>query len=493
VLFQALNLTKSYPGVTALDGVSLDVAAGEVVGLIGENGAGKSTLIKIAAGLTQPDEGELRVDGRAVRVADAGQAAELGIGIIHQELNNLDNLDVAGNVMFGREPLRLRFLIDRAELERRAVAALRRLGLELDPRTPLRNLSVASQQLVEIAKALSLDARLLIMDEPTSSLTAGETETLLCIVEDLRRHGVGIIYVSHRLGEVQRVADRVVGLRDGRNAGELRRDQINHEAMVRLMVGRDLTKASAEPKLCGNPRLIVQSLRTRRYPRHTIDFQVCAGEIVGVAGLVGAGRSEVARSIFGVDDRLEGRVSIDAQLIPPGDPSRAIAAGLFLAPEDRRKEGVLTTMTIRENVSLPSLHEYSRGGLVSRKKETKTASEMRDRLRIKAPSIESTVKDLSGGNQQKVVLAKWLAMRPKCLIFDEPTRGIDIGARFEIYELMRTLANEGVAILMISSDMEEVLAMSDKIVVMREGALTGTLSRAEASEEAIMSLAVASA
>lgn len=488
-MIEARGITKRYPGVVALENVDFSVGAGEVVGLIGENGAGKSTMIKVLGGLTAPDAGEIRVDGNLVTIRSSAEATRLGIGVIHQELNNLDNLDVAGNVLLGREPRRLG-LIDRPECARRASAFLRRLGLDIPPGTPLRRLSIAQQQMVEIAKALSLEARVLIMDEPTSSLTAAETACLMEVVEDLRTQGVGIVYVSHRLGEVTRLADRVVAFRDGRNAGTLAKREIETQAMVRLMVGRDIERERARSFESKPARLVVKDLITARYPQSEVSIVVGAGEIVGLAGLVGAGRSELARAIYGVDPRLGGSVSLDGKALPPRRPDASIRAGLFLAPEDRRKEGLVTLMSVQQNVTLPSLPQYARAGWVRGSAEREAAQQMRDRLGIKTPRLDAAVRNLSGGNQQKVVLAKWLAMSPRCLIVDEPTRGIDIGARSEIYGLLRNLAREGVAILMISSDMEEVLGLSDRIVVMHEGRVTGQVCSTDASEEAVMSLAV---
>ncbi len=489
-MLEARGLVKRYPGVTALGGVDFSVGPGEVVALLGENGAGKSTLIKTLGGLQQPDEGTLVLEGKEVRIANAAEATRLGIAVIHQELNNLDNLDVAGNVFLGREPTRFG-LLDRRAMEAGTRAHLGALGLAVEPSAPLRDLSIAQQQLVEIAKALSLDAKYLVMDEPTSSLTAGETATLLRVVADLRAKGVGIVYVSHRLDEVKVCADRAVVFRDGKNAGALAKEELTTENMVRLMVGRDVAREVGRPYEARESRLVVRGLRTKRFPQHEIAFEVGRGEIVGVSGLVGAGRTEVAQSIFGVHPRVAGTVTIDGEEVRAGSPKEAIRRGLYLAPEDRRREGVLTTMTVRENITMPAMERYSSVGLISRPKENVVANAMRDRLRIKAPTVESAVRGLSGGNQQKVVLAKWLSLDPKVLIFDEPTRGIDIGARSEIYALMRGLAEDGAAILMISSDMEEILGLSDRIVVMREGRLTGVLTRDEASEESVMRLAVA--
>ncbi len=489
-MLEVRGLVKRYPGVTALSGVDFSVGSGEVVALIGENGAGKSTLIKIAGGLVAPDDGEILIDGRPVTLNGAADATRLGIGLIHQELCNLDNLDIAGNVFLGREPTKFGFIVDKAEMLRRTQEYLELLGLSLSPDTPLSSLSIAQQQMVEIAKALSLEAKVLIMDEPTSSLTAAETETLLKVVSDLRARGVGVVYVSHRLDEVKRLADRVVALRDGSNAGSLSKAQITTEQMVRLMVGRDLEKVPARPECAGLCCLDVAHLRTRRYPQHEVSLKVCKGEIVAIAGLVGSGRTELAQSIFGVEPRLGGTVALDGVQIPPNSPKSSIESGLYLAPEDRRHEGLITSMCVRENITLPSVPKFASGGLIQKGKESAVAQEMKDKLGIKTPNVESKVSGLSGGNQQKVVLAKWLSLSPKCLIFDEPTRGIDVGARAEIYSLMRELADQGVAILMISSDMEEVLAVSDRIIVMHEGKVSGEISRAQASEEAVMQLAV---
>jgi ribose transport system ATP-binding protein len=368
---------------------------------------------------------------------------------------------------------------------------LAQLGLSISPDTPVAGLSIAQQQLVEIAKALSLNARALIMDEPTSSLTLAETSRLHEIVGALRAQGVGVIYISHRLGEVRAVADRAVVLRDGANVGSLSRDELTHDNMVRLMVGRDIAAQTHSARTSGREnRLRIEGLRTRRYAHKTVSFEVSRGEILGVAGLVGAGRSEVAQAIFGVEQPLAGQILVDGSAIQIADPTAAIRHGLFLVPEDRRTAGLVVEFSVRENVTLPALHRYATHGLVSVAKEGVAASAICSQLHVKASSIETQTANLSGGNQQKVVLAKWLALGPKVLIVDEPTRGIDVGAKAEIYTLLRALAEAGVAIVMISSDMEEILNMSDRVAVMHEGAITGTLARAECSEERIMTLAV---
>jgi ribose transport system ATP-binding protein len=464
-----------------------------VVALLGENGAGKSTLMKIVGGIEQPDSGDVLVDGARVVMRDVHTATALGIAFIHQELNLLDNLDVAGNVLLGREPTRwgaLR-LIDRAKMRGAVRPYLDRLGLDVSPETPMAALSIAQQQLVEIAKALSLDARLLIMDEPTSSLTLAETARLHGVVTGLRQRGVAVIYITHRLGEVQAIADRAVVLRDGANAGALAREHLTHDEMIRLMVGRELEIGSRSTEAPPRPdHFRVDGLRTRRYPQHAVSLAVGRGEILGIAGLVGAGRSEVARAIFGIEPKLAGTVTLDGTVLTLDEPADAIRHGVFLVPEDRRSSGLVVDFSIRENVSLPALGRYARHGLVSDAQEREAVGAVCRQLQVKAPSIEVKAATLSGGNQQKVVLAKWLALAPRVLIVDEPTRGIDVGAKAEIYRLLRDLAREGVTIVMISSDMEEILHLSDRVAVMHEGRVTGVLEHGDCTEQRIMTLAV---
>jgi ribose transport system ATP-binding protein len=487
------GVTKRFPGVLALDSVSLQISQGEVLGLIGENGAGKSTLMKILGGIHQPDAGTILIDGRPISIGDVSQSNALGLGLIHQELNVLGNLDVGANIFLGREPLwggPLK-LIDRKKIRRDAEPFMRKLGLKISPTAPMRNLSLAQQQMVEIAKALSQNARLIIMDEPTSSLTLTETQRLLETIGDLKRQGVGIIYISHRLGEVQLCADRVEVLRDGRNAGALAREQISHDRMIRLMVGRDLKSMYvAGAGDAGHGGLEVRNLVTRANPLRRISFTAHRGAILGVAGLVGAGRSEMAQAVFGVDPPLAGEILLDGAPLKIASPRDAIAAGIFLVPEDRRQTGLLVEMNIRENITLPGLQACTRWGMIQRKQERNIARQQADTLQLRAPNLEIKARNLSGGNQQKVVVAKWLALKPQVLIVDEPTRGIDVGAKAEVYRLLRALADSGVAVIMISSDMEEVLAVSDRIAVMHEGAISGFLSRPEFSEEAVMRLAV---
>ena len=492
-LLQLREIQKRFAGVHALRGVSLEVYAGEIVALLGENGAGKSTLMNVVGGVQQPDSGEILVDGARVVMRDVHTATALGIGFIHQELNLLDNLDVAGNVLLGREPTRWGALrvIDRPKMREHVRPYLDQLGVGIRPDTPMAALSIAQQQLVEIAKALSLNARLLIMDEPTSSLTLAETARLHEIVSSLRERGVAVIYITHRLGEVRTLADRAVVLRDGANAGVLARQELTHDNIIRLMVGREIAVEAGDVTAnSGRDYFRVDALRTRRYPAHEVSFAVRRGEILGVAGLVGAGRSEIARAVFGVEPPIAGTISLDGSALHIHEPEDAIRHGVFLVPEDRRVAGLVLDFSVRENVSLPALGRYARHALVSGRLERQAVAAVCGQLQVKAASIEVKATTLSGGNQQKVVLAKWLALGPKVLMVDEPTRGIDVGAKAEIYRLLRGLAREGVAIVMISSDMEEILHVSDRVAVMHEGRITGLLERADCTEERVMRLAV---
>jgi ribose transport system ATP-binding protein len=487
------GISKFYPGVVALDDVSLHVGAGEVIGLVGENGAGKSTLMKVLGGGVAPERGAIVIDGETYDSLTPSEATDLGIAFVHQELNLFDNLDVAANVYIGREPHRygsLR-LVDNAKLNSDVQSLLDRLGAAFSPTTPVAKLSLAQQQMVEIAKVLSVDARLVIFDEPTSSLPIAETEKLLEVIAGLKAHGIAVIFISHRLHEVVAACDRVVVLRDGRLAGALERQEIDHDAMVRLMVGRDLKVAYSPPALPrGEAVLLARGVRTSTYPYKEVNLDLHSGEILGLAGLVGAGRTELARVLFGIDGPHGGVIRLNGKEVRFACSADAVKAGVFLVPEDRKGAGLLLDMTIAENISLPDLAAYSRNLLVSHDAEREQAERSRADLDIRAPSVETRTGALSGGNQQKVVLAKWLAMEPKVIIFDEPTRGIDIGAKAEIYRLMRNLSDAGVAVLVISSDMEEVIGLSDRVAVMHEGSVSGILDRDQANEENILRLAV---
>ncbi|MSU62759.1 MAG: sugar ABC transporter ATP-binding protein [Pedosphaera sp.] len=489
-LLQVNQLTKRFPGVLALDGVSLELGRGEVLAVIGENGAGKSTLMKILAGVQHPDAGEIQIDGRTVHFHNVRDALDAGIALIHQELNLSDNLSVGANIFLGREPRRFG-LIDSKRINAESEPLLRSIGLDYSPRSLVGDLSIGRQQMVEIAKALSVNASVLIMDEPSSSLTQHETEQLYRVIKDLRSRGVSIIYISHRLGEVKELADRVVVLRDGKNAGELARDGIDHERMVRLMVGRDLSQFyQRRPHEVGAPLLEVENLRTPAHPAHSLNFNVRSGEIVGMAGLVGAGRTELLRTLFGIDRAVGGSVRLNGELLEVRNPVDAIQAGIALVPEDRKQQGVILEMAVRENISLAGERRHARFGVFrDGSQEQSVAHEMIGQLRIKTPNDRQLVQFLSGGNQQKVALGKWLPLKPRVLLLDEPTRGIDIGAKQEIYRLMEELAESGVAILFVSSEMSEILGMSDRALVMHQGQITGELGREELTEEAVMRLA----
>ncbi len=490
-LLEMRGISKRFPGVVALDAVEFQVGRGEVVALVGENGAGKSTLVKVLGGVYQPDGGEIKIDGRPVKIPNVNSAIRLGIAFIHQELNVLDNLDVAANVFLGREPVHALRLVNRKKIHADTEPFLKQLGLQISTHTRLDRLSLAQQQMVEIAKALSLNARLIVMDEPTSSLTLSETTRLLELVRELGQRGVSIIYISHRLAEIDQCAGRVVVLRDGRNAGELTHDEATHDRLVNLMVGREIKSFYVQSEAKKSAGFFkVRNISSRLYPRKSVSFDVGRGEILGFAGLVGAGRSEIAKAIVGLDHSPAKEIFLDGEEIPIHAPRDAIERGICLVPENRRTEGLIVEMSVRENVTLPSLHRLSRCGLIQRKRERDVAVRQADSLKVKTPGVETRVMNLSGGNQQKVVLGKWLARQPRVMILDEPTRGIDVGAKAEIYRLMRDLAGQGTVILMISSDMEEILNVSDRVAVMHEGEITGVLERADCTEQNVMQLAI---
>ena len=488
-ILECRSIRKQFPGVLALKGVNLSLDAGEVLGLVGENGAGKSTLMKILAGVQPADAGEILVDGQLVQFRSVRDAQRLGIALIHQELNLAANLTVAANVFLGCETTRFGFLA-RGAMEKACRPVLQQLGLEVSPNQLVERLAIGQRQLVEIAKALSMGARVLIMDEPTSSLSQRETVRLLKVIESLRASGVSVIYISHRLGEIQQIADRVTVLRDGENAGDLLKDETSHDAMVRLMVGRDISDfyPRTERKR-GRVVLSAKQIRTNFYPKHEVSLDIHAGEIVGLAGLVGAGRSELLETIFGARKPISGTVKVDGNSIATGKTHQAIAAGVAFASEDRKKHGLILPMSVRHNISLAQLARENTAGFIRFGYERDAAREMIGQLRIKTPSDRQMVGVLSGGNQQKVVFGKWLCTNPKVLLLDEPTRGVDVGAKREIYALMDRLAGEGVAVLFVSSDLEEVLGMSDRTLVMHEGRLAGEILRENLSEQSVMHLA----
>jgi ribose transport system ATP-binding protein len=486
---------KQFPGVLALDGVSLTLQPGEVLAVVGENGAGKSTLMKIVAGLYQSDAGEVRLDGQLVAFATPGEAIAAGVSLIHQELNLAENLTVIDNLFLGRELTTGAglFVLNRHAMATKASELLTRVGLPANRALArVESLPPGEKQLVEIARALGLDVRVLIMDEPTSSLTQRETERLYEVIDGLKAAGVSVLYISHRLAEVKRCADRVVVLRDGRNAGELAKSEITHENMVRLMVGRDLKQFYPKVHrsgIGGPPVLSVNGLRYYGGPETVATFEVRAGEILGMAGLVGAGRTELSEAVFGVRNIVAGELRLDGQILRARSPADAIAAGVALLPEDRRLHGLIIPSGVGFNLSLPSLDRLGSILGVRPRAEAQLHQTWIDRLRIRTPSAAQPVGLLSGGNQQKVVFGKWLAREPRVLILDEPTRGVDVGAKAELYGLIDELAGRGVAIWMITSDMEELLGMADRVIVMHEGRVAGELTGKSLSEEAVMNLA----
>jgi len=492
-LLSMRGIVKRFPGVVALGGVELRLSPGEVLALMGENGAGKSTLMKILGGAQLPDEGEILVDGVPVVLSSVREAKRLGIALIHQELMLAPNLDIAGNIFLGNERGRpgLFRTISRSAMNRKAQALVKRVGLNLPVTTPVSALTAGQMQMVEIAKALSVNARIIIMDEPTSSLTAGESEQLFAIVRQLRAEGIGIIYISHRMEEVFALADRVTVLRDGKYVGDVPRAEASHDKIVAMMVGRELSGQyfPSRPARTGSrePVLVVNNLLVRGAPAG-VSFTAGRGEIVGFAGLVGAGRTELMEAIFGVTPALGGSMTLEGTPYFPRRPADAIARGVYLAPEDRKRHGLVLPMTIAQNTSLPNVGNYSGWGWLDRATERRVAQAEVTRLRTKTPSIMQKCVNLSGGNQQKVVLGKWLAMSPRVLILDEPTRGIDVGAKAEIYRHMAALADEGFTILMVSSDMEEVIGMSDRVIVMHERRIKGEVPRAGLTQQRIATL-----
>jgi ribose transport system ATP-binding protein len=484
------RVSKRFAGVQALQDVSLSLSEGEVLAVLGENGAGKSTLMKILAGVQQSDTGSISIHGEPVQLDSCRTAMSHGVVLIHQELNLADNLDIGANIFLGREPRRFG-LIDRRTIERESRRFLDMVGLDESPSKLVGELTIGRQQMVEIAKALSTEAKVLIMDEPTSSLSGRETERLFEVVKDLRKRGVSIIYISHRLGEVIELADRVTVLRDGKNAGDLAKNEITHDNMVRLMVGRDVSKIfNRKPTTAHEVLFKVTDLVTPTWPQHRVSFEVRAGEIVGVSGLVGAGRTEVLRCLFGIDRALSGTIEMDGVTLQLDKPYDAIRNGIGLIPEDRKKEGLVLELPISANIGLAGLRKNQFAfGFLNKRQESEDAAKMIQQMRIRTPNAAQIVQFLSGGNQQKVVIGKWLALGPRLLLLDEPTRGIDVGAKQEIYRLMEDLAAQGLAILFVSSEMEEILGMSDRVLVMHEGRISGELARKDLSEEAVMYLA----
>ena len=489
------GVSRSFGSVRALSEVSLDLVPGEAHALAGENGAGKSTLIKILAGVYRPDRGEVLLDGRPVTFAGPADARDAGVAVIYQEPMLFGDLSVAENIFMGRQPRtspRRLWRIDRRAMHAATADLFARLGVALDPAAPARGLSIADQQMVEIAKALSRRARVLVMDEPTAALTPDEVRRLFAVAKALLAEGVAVLFISHRLEEIFALCQRVTTLRDGQLVATEPVAGLTADDLVRRMVGRHLATLYPEPIPTGGigGRVALQVERLTREGVFTdVSFEVRPGEIVALAGLVGAGRSEVVRAVFGIDRFDAGRVTVAGKPLPPASPTGAMAAGLALVPEDRRLQGLVMDMSIERNVGLTQLRTLHRGGLMSRRRERSRAADWALRLQVKYARLADAVTTLSGGNQQKVVLAKWLATDPVVLIVDEPTRGIDVGTKAEVHRLLAELAGRGLAVLMISSDLPEVIGMADRVLVMHEGRLVAELPRGEATEETVMSAA----
>jgi ABC-type sugar transport system ATPase subunit len=491
-LLEMKGIAKGFPGVQALKGVDFCVRKGEILCLLGENGAGKSTLMKILAGVQQPDTGTIRFDGRDLRLSSTREAAEQGISIVFQEFNLCSNLTAVENLFLGHEISGWGGLLSHRQMRERAREAFARLRMDIPLDALVKDLGVAQQQMIEVAKALSHRTRILIMDEPTSALADKEIDNLFNLMRELKGQGISIVFISHKLNEVLSITDRVVCLKDGANSGEIETATATEQKLVSMMVGRELDRLYSQRKGSPSSRVVldVQNLSGPPMIRN-VSFQVREGEIVGLAGLIGAGRTEVARLLMGADQKTAGTVQLDGRDVRIRHPADAVALGMGYASEDRKRLGLVLPMTVRENLTM-SVHDriQNRFGLISPAKEAEVTSHYIDRLRIKVSTPEQVVRNLSGGNQQKVVLGKWLAIRPKLLILDEPTRGIDVGAKAEVHKIIAELADAGVAILMISSELPEVLHVSDRILVLHEGRLTANLTRQEASEETIMRAAV---
>jgi len=489
-LLEMRGISKSFPGVQALRDVSLALRGGEVLALLGENGAGKSTLMKILGGAQTPDAGSIFVDGREIAIRTPQDARRAGVAVIYQEFNLVPFLSARENIFLGREQTRCGF-VRRASERTRTLELFARLGVDIDPETPCSRLSVAHQQAVEIAKALAFDARIIVMDEPTAALTLQEVDTLLKLVAALREQGIGIIYVSHRLEEIFRVCDRILVMRDGAHVATRLTSELNRQQLIEMMVGRKLeNEFPRRQAMIGLPRLHVRNL-CRGGKVKELSFDVRGGEVLALTGLVGAGRTETLRLIFGADRRDSGEISLDGKALALASPRDAIAAGICLLTEDRKAQGLVLGMSVLENFGLPNMKRFTHAGMIDRRRERDAFAGYVKQLRIRIPNDRQLAKNLSGGNQQKVVLAKWLASNSQVILFDEPTRGIDVGAKFEIYQLINELAAAGKAVVFVSSDLPEVLGMADRILVMHEGRLTGEIADvSHATQEQVMQLAV---
>ncbi|MEP2777654.1 MAG: sugar ABC transporter ATP-binding protein [Luteolibacter sp.] len=488
MFLQLKNITKTYPGVVALDDVSLDIIEGEVHALVGENGAGKSTLIKTCTGAITPDKGAIVIKGQEFTELTPATSAQNGVGVIYQEFNLVDELSVAENIFLGRA-IRKGLVIDTKAMEREAAKIFEQFEINIDPRELVGNLTIGYQQLVEIAKAISQNAKLLIMDEPSAPLTQTEVQALYAMVDKLKANGVTIVYISHRMDEIFRLSDRITVLRDGQKVETLNTADTNLDDLVKLMVGRELTETYPERthRISDEVMLKVENLSGEIVKG--ISLEIRRGEVLGLAGLIGSGRTEFAELLFGYKQKKTGRVTLEGKEVNPRLPKEAIATGIALVPEDRKKLGALLDLTIKDNISISVLERISKFFTVNTKEEQKIADHYKEAIRIKTPNLDQKIKNLSGGNQQKVIIAKWLATHPTLVIFDEPTRGIDVGAKSEIYALVNSLVESGKAVLMISSEMEEVMGMSDRILVLHEGKVTGELERKDFNQETIMGFA----
>lgn len=489
VIVSMKDICKSFPGVKALDHVQFELRSGEVMALLGENGAGKSTLMKILSGVYTRDGGEMEIFGKSYGDLTPKGAQALGVAIIHQELNMCRHLSIAENMFLGREKTRLGTLSQR-EMETEASNALEELGIDLDPRQVVGELPVSKQQMVEIAKALSTNAKILIMDEPTSSLTSREIDDLFRIIRDLKAKGCGVVYISHRLEELQYIVDRVTIMRDGQFVTSGRFQDMTMDEIIANMVGREIKEKFPRVQ-CKKGKCVFEArgLNAGRMVRD-VSFQLYEGEIVGFAGLMGAGRTETTRAIFGVDPKESGRLFLDGREVSIRSVEDAIRNGIVLAPEDRKKDGLCTKLSMRENIALPNLDIIcDKAGVVRKRREEQMCNEAIANLRIKTAGLDSDAATLSGGNQQKVVVAKWLARNSRVVMFDEPTRGIDVAAKVEIYHLMNRLKQQGIAVMFVSSEMPEVMGIADRIIVMCDGRITGEIGSGEATQEKILTLA----
>lgn len=489
-VLEVINARKEFPGVVALDNVSLRVRPGTVHALMGENGAGKSTLMKIIAGIYHPDGGEIRLRGEKVQLDTPLAAQEMGIAMIHQELLLMDYMTVAENIWIRREPTNKCGLVDHEKMRQMTVELFDRLNMDIDPEVEVRKLSVANRQMVEIAKAVSFNSDVLIMDEPTSAITEKEVAHLFEIIRDLRSRGIGIVYITHKMSELFEIADEFSVFRDGQYVGTHLSTDVTRDDIIHMMVGREITQMFPKEEVeLGDVVLSVRNL-TLDGVFHDVSFDVRAGEILGLAGLVGSGRSNVAEALFGVTPATSGTILVKGEEVSVKSPHDAIKLGMAFLTEDRKDTGCFLALDIQENIQVPVLHEhFVKNGFVYETELAEVTREMSDKLRIKAPSLEECIENLSGGNQQKVLIARWLMTNPKILILDEPTRGIDVGAKAEIHSLITKLAHKGLAVVMISSEMPEVLGMSDRILVMHEGRATGILDRSEADQVKVMDLA----